>query len=280
MLRGSTVRVHLRKVTHNSWRRNYTCSDGDGGGESKIYAASRKFARPTTVIWSHRLRNSVSLIGTVEYPPKPYDVNDAKRGVHTILLVKPSPTSHHHFRVTLCMWNLLAERALAHLKPNDYIYVSGQLGSYTKSTTQGTHRLYYKMTATELNYVQVPDESYRVAVTSGSEAGESGEQKHKNQLHLWHLLFANPEEWYDNRKTKKNSRHPDFKHKSTGEVLWLSTYDPPWVKKQVELLDSKLARTPSDEVPFGSFTSHWVSDFQLDSSNSTKTDFLNDISDR
>lgn len=34
---------------------------------------------------------------------------------------------------------------------------------------------------------------------------------------------------------------PDFKHKDTGEALWLGPNDPPWIKKQLQLLDSKMA---------------------------------------
>lgn len=57
---------------------------------------------------------------------------------------------------------------------------------------------------------------------------------------MWHVFFANPYEWWDNRQSKPNKRHPDFKHKGTGEVLWLNPHDPPWVKKQLELYDSKM----------------------------------------
>ncbi|KAK9756394.1 hypothetical protein RND81_01G094000 [Saponaria officinalis] len=142
--------------------------DSDVGG-SIAYQNSRKLARPATVTWCERLRNSVNLIGTVEYPVKQYATNGGKVGAHTVLLVKPSPDSPRHFRVTLCMWDLLAERALEHLKQNDYIYVSGELGSYTKSTLEGAERMYYRVTAKELNYVQVPDENYLVAAKSGSD---------------------------------------------------------------------------------------------------------------
>ena len=69
---------------------------------------------------------------------------------------------------------------------------------------------------------------------------------------MWELL-SNPDEWYDNRKTKKSPRHPDFKHKTTGEALWLSKDDPP---EQLELLDSRLnGGKPSDDVTFESLIS-------------------------
>lgn len=66
-------------------------------------------------------------------------------------------------------------------------------------------------------------------------------EKYKDRLHLWQVFFANPYEWWDNREDKLNPRQPDFKHKDTGEALWLSPGDPPWIKRQLELLDTRMA---------------------------------------
>jgi hypothetical protein len=73
--------------------------------------------------------------------------------------------------------------------------------------------------------------------------GQSGENRLNSidRLHLWQVFFANPNEWWDQRKRKKNPNQPDFKHKDTGEALWLKKYDPPWVTRQLELLDSNIA---------------------------------------
>jgi len=43
------------------------------------------------------------------------------------------------------MWNSVAELALEHLKPNDFIYASGSLGSYTKPGADGIPGLNYKV---------------------------------------------------------------------------------------------------------------------------------------
>ncbi|PON68629.1 Single-stranded DNA-binding protein [Parasponia andersonii] len=45
---------------------------------------------------------------------------------------------------------------------------------------------------------------------------------------LWNDLLKNPNKWWDNRVDKRNERAPDFKHKETNEVLWLSN-SPTWV---------------------------------------------------
>lgn len=77
---------------------------------------------------------------------------------------------------------------------------------------------------------------FRFVTLIGGHFDKSHLQSYTNRLHLWQLLFASPDEWHDQRRSKTNPKQPDFKHKSTGEALWLSASDPPWVKKQVELL--------------------------------------------
>ncbi|XP_027359050.1 protein OSB2, chloroplastic-like [Abrus precatorius] len=44
----------------------------------------------------------------------------------------------------------------------------------------------------------------------------------------WNDLIQNPAKWWDNRLDKRNAKAPDFKHKDTGEVLWLNG-SPSWV---------------------------------------------------
>lgn len=44
----------------------------------------------------------------------------------------------------------------------------------------------------------------------------------------WKNLIENPDKWWDNRANKRNPKGPDFKHKETGEALWLSS-SPAWV---------------------------------------------------
>ncbi|KAK7383095.1 hypothetical protein VNO78_28764 [Psophocarpus tetragonolobus] len=65
--------------------------------------------------------------------------------------VEPTPPKHRylhrfpHARTT--------ELALEHLKPNDFIYVSGSLGSYTKPDGSGNLRLYYKVDVKDFEFV-------------------------------------------------------------------------------------------------------------------------------
>ncbi|XP_078179487.1 protein OSB3, chloroplastic/mitochondrial-like isoform X2 [Carex rostrata] len=46
---------------------------------------------------------------------------------------------------------------------------------------------------------------------------------------LWKDLVDNPQKWQDNRSNKVKPNHPDFKHKDTGEALWIGKTTPRWV---------------------------------------------------
>ncbi|GLU10202.1 hypothetical protein SLE2022_270220 [Rubroshorea leprosula] len=48
----------------------------------------------------------------------------------------------------------------------------------------------------------------------------------------WRDLVENPDKWWDNRLDKKNLKAPDFKHKETGEALWLNS-SPAWVQSKL-----------------------------------------------
>src|SRR5690606_5592134 len=58
-------------------------------------------------------------------------------------------------------------------------------------------------------------------------AGGGGSKKDR----AWQDYFANPGNYYDNRYDKRSPAAPDFKHKQTGEGLWLGgKYPAPqWV---------------------------------------------------
>ncbi|KAL2502783.1 Protein OSB3 [Forsythia ovata] len=55
----------------------------------------------------------------------------------------------------------------------------------------------------------------------------------------WKNLVENPDKWWDNRSNKRNPKQPDFKHKETGEVLWLNS-SPDWVLSRLPPLKDGL----------------------------------------
>eukprot|EP00250_Pteridium_aquilinum_P028327 c36956_g1_i1 orf=75-860(+) len=52
---------------------------------------------------------------------------------------------------------------------------------------------------------------------------------------LWKDYFANPSQWWDKRKTKTNSKSPDFMHKASRKYLWMEDdANPSWVKGMLQ----------------------------------------------
>ncbi|KAL3510480.1 hypothetical protein ACH5RR_029881 [Cinchona calisaya] len=140
------------------------------------------------------------------------------------------------------MWGEMAEISINHLKANDFVYVSGRLGSYVKADKNGNPRISYEVVVKELNYVAQHGENLMHQQHQKLDLqGDDYIERQRNRLHLWQVFFANPYEWRDFRMSKKNPKHPDFKNITTGEALWLDHNDPPWIKRQLQFLDSVLA---------------------------------------
>ncbi|KAE9586185.1 hypothetical protein Lal_00010127 [Lupinus albus] len=232
--------------------------DDDVSDSSAVYRHAIKFQRPAIIQWSPQQENRASFIGTVMREPKIVNSKTGKFGVYTVLKVQRSnePNSSS-FKVDLMMWKQMAELALEHLKLNDFIYVSGCLGSFKRPHATGNFIMNYKLVVKELHFV-AQEIAYKGHKKLESTEADVGIQNHQNRIYLWQVFFVNPNEWWDNRKRKLNPKQPDFKHKNTSEALWLSKYDPPWVKKQLQLLDSKIA----EAGPIGrqSRVSTWVYD--------------------
>ncbi|XP_039139564.1 protein OSB1, mitochondrial-like [Dioscorea cayenensis subsp. rotundata] len=230
--------------------------------ESIAYRRSM-LRRPETVSLRHLPLNSCSLIGSVARHLKPYGGGYQGFGVYTFLDVKPSSlqSSCSSFQILLEFKEKLAEISLKHLKPNDLIYVQGCLTSYEKVDASGSHEIFHKVVVKDLSYITVNTQNKMTQKpeapgendlardiadatnenTPSSQFAPNDEKDHRDRLHLWQIFFANPHEWWDNRKRKLYPRAPDFKHKDTKECLWLDPNDPPWVRKQLELYDSKMA---------------------------------------
>ncbi|MBA0595485.1 protein OSB1, mitochondrial [Gossypium raimondii] len=231
---------------------------------SAIYRLALKFQRPTTVEVEPPSRNRISLIGTVGEPLNVMNTRSDYFGVQTRLNVKNPYDSDCRFKIRLQMWSEMGKICMEHVKPGDFIYVSGVLGSFSVATLDKQLIIYYKVTVTELSFVTHHGERSTTReckeLESEQDVGEAGMGSYDSQLYLWQVFFTNPFEWWDNRKSKKNPRQPDFKHKDTGEALWLNPNDPPWIKKQLQLLDSKLAEGLGDRESRRYRISEWEYD--------------------
>ncbi|GMI91194.1 Organellar Single-stranded [Hibiscus trionum] len=226
--------------------------DDDGEGGSAVYRLALKFQRPTTVEVKPGSRNRISLIGTVDEPLKVMNTESDTFGVQTRLNVKSPHDSDRRFKIVLNMWNEMGKICMEHVKLGDFIYVSGLLGSFSEANLDKQLIVYYQVTVKELHFVaqqrQILTTRKCEELKSKQDVSEAGMERYNSPLYLWQVFFTSPFEWWDNRKSKKNPRQPDFKHKDTGEALWLNPKDPPWIKKQLELLDSKLAQGVGDQA--------------------------------
>ncbi|KAI7733765.1 hypothetical protein M8C21_015228 [Ambrosia artemisiifolia] len=209
--------------------------DDDPGIGSLVYRHTLKTQRPSTIQWQKALENSANFIGTISSPLKSFTTSNGILGLHTQLKVDPPLGSKRFLTVFLDMWEDIAELSIQHLKPNDHIYVSGYLKSYSRVLDNGNIIMFPKVLVKEINFVTNSNQK-----TNNTEDQESAIEKRRKRLYLWQVFFANPYEWQDLRKRKVNPSQPDFRHKGSGEALWLSPYDPPWVTRQLQLHDSRM----------------------------------------
>ncbi|KAF5937440.1 hypothetical protein HYC85_024946 [Camellia sinensis] len=173
-----------------------------------------EYPRPSEIQWKKELCNSVQLIGIVATPVQIKPLSSGKVVAWSRLAVKKSSTDTAWINLTF--WDELAHVAFQHVEKGHQIYVSGRLVSDTVESEDGKQQTYYKLS----NY-------------TANNTGSTEE--------LWQAFFANPVDWWDNRKNKRNPKYPDFKHKDTGEALWIEgRYNPPWVKSQLAILDTRM----------------------------------------
>ncbi|XP_017255682.2 protein OSB1, mitochondrial [Daucus carota subsp. sativus] len=222
----------------------------DDGTELTAYERALKYKRPSTIKYQEELSNSVSLIGVVTRPicPVKSKSGGGDLGAYTVLKVNNTlsscQTTRRHTWILLSMWGKMAQICITHLKLDDLVYVSGHLGSYSKADKNGIPNTSYKVNVMNINYVQSHRQApvcERAKQSRVEDLAVTSLDRYNDRLHLWQVYFANPLEWFDNRNSKKSPHHPDFRHKDTGEVLWLKHNDPPWIRKQLELQDSRLA---------------------------------------
>ncbi|PIN18473.1 hypothetical protein CDL12_08845 [Handroanthus impetiginosus] len=77
----------------------------------------------------------------------------------------------------------------------------------------------------------------------GSE-GRSETRKNDKLENSWKNLVENPDKWWDNRMKKKNPKAPDFRHKETGEALWLNNL-PEWALSKIPPMKDGVKKMPA-----------------------------------
>lgn len=227
---------------------------GGGGGNNGLYeyeryaAAAPQYPRPPEIQWKKELCNSVQLIGVVGAPVQIKHLASGKVVAWSRLAVKKSQTDT--VWINLTFWDDLAHIASQHVEKGQQIHVSGRLISDTVESDDGKQQTYYKVVVQQLNFIEKSLSSPVSLYNGDSSSATPGKRQSSYSANstgststeeLWQAFFANPMEWWDNRKNKRSPNYPDFKHKDTGEALWVEgRYNPPWVKSQLSILDSKM----------------------------------------
>ncbi|XP_030497295.1 protein OSB2, chloroplastic isoform X2 [Cannabis sativa] len=225
-------------------RRSFKCSVEYNNNNNNYYfnqaAAAAAFPRPPEIQWKKELCNTVQLIGIVGVPVEIKHLPSGKVVAWTRLAVKKSSTDTSWINLTF--WDELANIASQHVEKGQQIYVSGRLISDTVESDDGKQQTYYKVVVQQLNFVEKNFSSGSDSTTiPGRKFGNANANSDETVEQLWQAYFANPVEWWDNRRNKRNPKYPDFKHKDTGEALWIEgRSNPPWVKSQLAILDSRM----------------------------------------
>ncbi|KAF5741861.1 protein OSB2 chloroplastic-like isoform X2 [Tripterygium wilfordii] len=205
------------------------------------------YPKPPEIPWKKELCNSVELIGIVGIPVEIKHLPSGKVLAWTRLGVRKSASDTSW--ISLTFWDEMAHVAFQHIEKGHQIYVSGRLVSDTVENEDGRQLTYYKVVVHQLNFIEksfsplslndrdsnsiAPDR--RIQNSAANSFGSSSIEE------LWQAFFANPVDWWDNRNSKRNPKYPDFKHKDTGEALWVEgRNNPHWVKSQLEILDSRM----------------------------------------
>ncbi|CAL4934828.1 unnamed protein product [Urochloa decumbens] len=217
--------------------------------------------RPAEIPWSKELCNSVRLIGTVGTEVELRQLPSGSAVARGRLAVWKSATETTW--VTLQFWDDLALVASEHVKKGDRIFVSGRLVSDTVDEGPEKRHVYYKVAVQQLNFIESmqPVRLYEPEASEDTPGGRRGgyfdstsssaedkSSSSRSTEELWQAFFANPLDWWDNRTNKKNPRYPDFKHKHTGEALWVDgRNNPNWVISQLAVLDSRMGSLQDNE---------------------------------
>ncbi|KAL9261058.1 OSB1, mitochondrial-like protein [Drosera capensis] len=233
----------LHFTPHTTRPLRISCSVS-GYKEPYVPPAPGAYPPPAEIPWKKEICNNVQLIGNLGLDVQITQFMSGKVVASTRLAVKKS--ANDTTWINLTFWDELAHVAYQHLKKGQQIYVSGRLVADTVEGDEGKSQTYYKVVVQELNLVErnftSPVDLYDSNYSSMDSGGNVSGNGKLSVEELWQAFFANPTDWWDNRTTKRNPRGPDFKHKDTGEALWVdSRYNPPWVQSQLEILDKKLA---------------------------------------
>jgi single stranded DNA-binding protein len=206
------------------------------------------------VEWKAENQNSVTLIGRLGREPEIKYFEDGKVTASVSIAVNRGKNAAASW-FELDFWNETAKAVSEKLRKGQQVQVTGRLVQNTWSDRQtGMKREKIRVVVRDVaivtggmagsqggnfqdqgGYNNNSRQSYGGGGGGGSRGGSVQSKDIEGQ---WAALFCSPNDFWDNRATKRNPKAPDFKHKETGEALWVESRNTPtWVASSLKELD-------------------------------------------
>ncbi|KAI3925409.1 hypothetical protein MKW98_015757 [Papaver atlanticum] len=205
------------------------------------YTGNLDWPKPSEIPWQSNKANSVNLIGSISMPVQLQDeYPDRKSTVISILLRDSAP----HLRIPIIFKGFLADIAAEHLKEKDVIHVAGHLSgdSLPPKLVKEYGHFGIQVMAHSISFIKEPFQGNQTYTTYTQGEQTSGQPVNTLKDTLWRDLFDNPSQWADYRKDKLNRlvkpKHPDFKHKDSGQPLWINSA-PNWAISELQITSGK-----------------------------------------
>ncbi|XP_065861675.1 protein OSB3, chloroplastic/mitochondrial-like [Euphorbia lathyris] len=229
------------------------------------FPSSSNWPKPRQIPFQPKVANSVNLIGYISQPIQFKSSSDDKHSAATALTHHLSSDSH--LWIPIIFEGDLAHVAACHIKENDHVHIIGQLSANSSPIdvigTQSKVQIYVQ----NINFVEgsshttkhhgYGQEILSTQLIEGPLKDSAAMSKNGSfVLKNWHDLIDNPKEWWDYRGSKLNGtanpKHPDFKRKDGGLVMWLDRA-PAWALSELETLhfDVQMARSKQAKLAKG-----------------------------
>lgn len=253
--------------TRKSQQPSSSCSSTRSRKVKKQAEASIEWPRPSEIPYQPKAANLVNLIGKIKLPVEFQSFSDGRFRAATVICQEYGEKG---FSVPVLFEGDLAHIVACHLKKNDFVSVKGQLTEdpipFVLAENRGIHVLVQNINFVESvnNSNSVEQDSKRnvkpavgldvlvddadlgdkasgnfgerkIAISTSTDAS-SGEEIENDVKHMWKELVANPQEWLDIRQESDGGKPmgPAFKNKSNGRVLFISSYLPEWMLKELD----------------------------------------------
>ncbi|KAL5699429.1 hypothetical protein ACHQM5_030335 [Ranunculus cassubicifolius] len=198
---------------------------------------NKEWGRPSEIPWQAKVANSVNLIGRVATPVQFQSSHEGKSWAGTVLTQEKS--NDVPLWIPIIFEGDLAHVAAYHLKEQDFVHVAGQLTGDPPQCTKEPGQTNIQVMVNSLSFVEetLQKKEMQNPKKQEEQVPTSSPKEVLINEDIWHELLANPYKWWDNRLNKINPKGEDFRHKESGEKLWIDESTPGWVVSKLESLN-------------------------------------------